>query len=209
VTDGAGGGVRTVTVIPVRSLEGAKSRLGGALDPEERRELVQRLLRRTVAAATGARGVDEVVVVSPDPDVLALAASLGATPLAQRTQGLNHALDEARATVPGDARLLVLPGDLPRVSSTSIEVLLAAASPAPSVALVADRHGRGTNALLLDPAGVIPFAFGGDSREAHASLARAAGATLVEPASELEVDLDTPDDLLLAEEIAPEVLGVG
>ena len=202
---------RTVVVVPVRSLEGAKSRLGGALDPEERRELVQRLLRRTVEAARAASGIDEVVVVSPDADVLALASSLGATALAQQTQGLNHALDEARAAVVerGEARIIVLPGDLPRISSAAIDALLAAASPAPSVVLVTDRHGRGTNALLLDPAGVIPFAFGGDSREAHASLARAAGAALVEPESELEVDLDTPDDLLLAEEIAPEVLGVG
>jgi 2-phospho-L-lactate guanylyltransferase len=198
----------TVAVIPVRSLEGAKSRLGEALDAEERRELVERLLRRTVEAALAAPSVDGVVVVSPDAEVLALASSLGAGTVAQASQGLNQALVEARAAVPERARLLVLPGDLPRVAPDVLETLLADAPPAPSVVLVTDRHGRGTNALVLDPAGVIPFAFGGDSREAHACLARAAGATLREPESELRIDLDTPDDLLLAESIAPEVLGV-
>lgn len=198
----------TIAVIPVRSLEGAKSRLGEALDAEERRELVERLLRRTVAAALGSPGIDAVVVVSPDAEVLALAGSLGARPLTQASQGLNHALEEARSTLPDDARLLVLPGDLPRISVAALGALLDGAPPAPSVVLVTDRHGRGTNALLLDPASVIPFAFGGDSREAHACLARAAEATLVEPESDLRIDLDTPDDLLLAESIAPEVLGV-
>ena len=57
----------TVAVIPVRSLEGAKSRLGEVLDPEERRALVERLLRRTLAATTGAASIDETIVVSPIP----------------------------------------------------------------------------------------------------------------------------------------------
>jgi 2-phospho-L-lactate/phosphoenolpyruvate guanylyltransferase len=200
---------RTIAVIPVRSLEGAKSRLGEALDPEERRALVERLLRRAVEAATHATAIHEVIVVSPDPEVLALATTLGATGLAQGTQGLNQALDEARARVPSDARLLILPGDLPQVSAAALDALLAESPGPPSVVLVTDRHGRGTNALVLDPAGIIPFAFGGDSREAHACLARAAEARLLEPESELQIDLDTPDDLLLAESIAPEVLGVG
>src|SRR5262245_14961889 len=201
----------TVAVVPVRSLEGAKSRLGEALDAEERRALVERLLGRTVQAAQGVVGIVDVLVVSPDAEVLALAASLGASTLAQHTQGLNQALEEARASLPGDRRLLVLPGDLPRVTAATIDELLAAAdaAPAPSVVLVTDRHERGTNALVLDPPDVIAFAFGGDSREAHACLARAAEARLVEPDSELRIDLDTPDDLLLAESIAPEVLGVG
>lgn len=201
----------TVAVIPVRSLEGAKSRLGEALDAEERRALVERLLRRTIEAAHESPGVDQVVVISPDPDVVALASSLGATAVRQQSQGLNQALEEARSDLAEDARLVVLPGDLPRVTSAAIDELLAAAGSAglPAVVLVTDRHGRGTNALVLDPARIIPFAFGGDSREAHACLARAADARLVEPESELRVDLDTPEDLLLAERIAPEVLGVG
>lgn len=203
-------GRRTVAVIPVRSLEGAKSRLGEALDPEERHALVERLLRRTIDAAVRAPGIDAVVVVSHDPAALALAETHGARGHEQRSQGLNHGLEEARAKLdPGD-RLVVLPGDLPAADADAVAHLLAAsdAAGAPSVVLVADRHGRGTNALVLDPATVIPFAFGGDSRDAHGSLARDAGARLVEPESPLALDVDTPEDLLLAEALAPEVRGV-
>ncbi len=203
---------RTAVVIPVRALEGAKSRLGAVLDAEERRELVELLLCRTVSAARATAGVDLVAVISPDPDALAAAADAGAEPIAQRSSGLNPGLAEARSTLAGRAdRLLVLPADLPCVAAAEIGQLLAAADAASRdghsvVALAPDRHGRGTNALVLDPPGIIEPAFGGDSRDAHARLARAAGARYVEADGILELDLDTPDDLLLVEATRPEAL---
>ncbi|HEY6057313.1 MAG TPA: hypothetical protein VIV06_04735, partial [Candidatus Limnocylindrales bacterium] len=65
-----------------------------------------------------------------------------------------------------------------------------------SVVLVPDRHGRGTNLLILQPPGVIPFAFGGDSRIAHRHLALDAGASYVEREGPLTMDVDTPADLI-------------
>ena len=201
-------------LIPVRSLEGAKSRLGAVLDAEERRELVERLLRRTVAAALTTPGAGRVVVVSPDADVLDLAAAAGAEGLRQTTSGLNQGLVEAREVLlaEGIARLLVVPGDLPAVTPDALAALLRAADNAtsPVVVLAPDRHGRGTNALLLDPPGVIEPDFGGDSRFAHKRLASLEGAAYREVFDDaLALDLDTPDDLLLAEAIRPEVLRAG
>ncbi len=197
-------------VIPVRSLEGAKSRLGAVLDAEERRDLVERLLRRCVDAALATPGVAEVIVVSPDEDVLSLARDAGARPVLQRSRGLNPALHEARASAPGAARLLILPGDLPALSPAAITALLTAGDTAgaPSVVLAPDRHGRGTNALLLDPPDAIDPAFGGDSRAAHAWLASSADIAFVEVPGDLALDIDTPEDLLLAEAMQPEALGV-
>ncbi len=65
-----------------------------------------------------------------------------------------------------------------------------------SAGVVPDRHGSGTNALLLDPPGAIEPAFGPGSRERHLELAEAAGVrgVLVELPS-LALDLDTADDL--------------
>jgi 2-phospho-L-lactate guanylyltransferase len=193
----------TVVVIPVRAFEDAKSRLGAVLDPEERRDLVERLLRRAVAAALATDGVGEVVVVSPDRDVLAVAEAAGARAVEQRSRGLNPALQEARGTIDAD-RLLVLPADLPGVSARALTAILSAgdAAGSPSVVLAPDRHGRGTNALLLDPPDVIDPAFGVSSRAGHAWLASSADAPLVEVADVLALDVDTPDDLLLAEAAA-------
>ena len=195
--------------IPVRSFEGAKSRLGAVLDAEERRELVELLLHRTIAAALAARGVGEVLVVSPDPDVLRVAEAAGARPVEQRSRGLNPALHEAREAATG-ARLLILPADIPAVAATAIEHVLEVgdATGRPSVVLVPDRHGRGTNALLLDPPDVIDPEFGGDSRTGHAWLASSADAAYTEVRDVLGLDVDTPEDLLLAEAAAPEALHV-
>jgi 2-phospho-L-lactate guanylyltransferase len=199
-----------VAIVPLRALDGAKSRLGGVLDAEERQDLVTDLLRRTIAAAGDAPAVDEVVVVSPDPAVLAVARAGGAVGLEQHGSGLNGALEEARdqAIERGAYAILVVPADLPAISAAAIASFIEATLPdrPPVVGLVTDRHERGTNALLLAPPDVIAFAFGGDSRVAHAARARAAGARYVEVGGVLALDIDTPDDLLHVESADPAAL---
>ena len=198
---------RLVAVIPVRSLEGAKSRLGGALDAEERQDLVRLLLERTIAAASLVPQIASILVVSPDPAILELADQAGAEPLRQQGEGLNEGLEQAvvHAIAGGATAILVLAADLPSVSDTSIgEIVETAAAAATArraiVVVVPDRHGRGTNALLLSPPGAIRFAFGTDSRVAHEAAARAVDALSLEVDGPLSLDLDLPEDLTLAEE---------
>ena len=110
----------------------------------------------------------------------------------------------------GADAILVLPIDLPFVSTDALDAVIdALPAGGPAVVLVADRHGTGTNALVLRPPDVIEFAFGPGSRGAHADLATAAGVPYVELESPLSFDLDTPDDLVLVETVDPERLGVG
>jgi len=198
---------RVVAIVPVGALEGAKSRLGGTLDAEERRDLVGRMLERTVRAALTTPGIDETLVVSPDQEALGVASALGARTLLQRSQGLNRGLREARDdAVAGEATaVVVIPIDLPLVSTEALAGLiapLAAVVERPLVVLASDRHRRGTNALVVAPPDAIEFGFGGDSRSAHAACAAEAGARYVEVDGALSLDVDTPDDLLLVEALA-------
>lgn len=192
-----------VAIVPVGTLTGAKSRLGAVLDAEEREELALRLARTTIAAVVAAERIAETIVVTPDDDVRALAETLGARPIRQRSSGLNRGIDAARdeAVASGAAAILIVPIDLPEVTPGAIDRVAATLDDPrrPLVAIVPDRHGRGTNALLIAPPDAIEPCFGGDSRAAHAAAARAAGALLVELDGPLAMDLDTPDDLLLAE----------
>jgi 2-phospho-L-lactate guanylyltransferase len=190
-------------------LEDAKSRLGRALDAEERQDLAERLVHRTVTAAMRVEGLSDVLVVSPDREVIQAAAELGARTLRQRSDGLNAGLVAGRDDVVagGADALLVLPIDLAFVSAETVaDVLAALTEPdAPAVVvLVTDRHGTGTNVLGLRPPGVIDFQFGPDSRRAHRASAEALGATYVEVDGPLVFDIDTPADLVLVESIDPE-----
>ncbi|MEO8438426.1 MAG: 2-phospho-L-lactate guanylyltransferase [Chloroflexota bacterium] len=211
--------LRVAAIIPVGTLEGAKTRLGGTLDAEERHDLVEDLLARTVVTALAVDRLDDVLVVSPDREVLAKAAELGARTLRQRSRGLNAGLSEARADVVagGADAILVLPIDLPFVTAEAVGAVLAPlmAPTAPAtelparVVLVTDRHGTGTNALGLRPPTVIDFAFGSGSRRSHCTAAEIAGAELIEVEGPLSVDLDTPDDLVFVQSKEAERLGVG
>jgi 2-phospho-L-lactate guanylyltransferase len=210
---------RIAAIIPVGTLEGAKTRLGEMLDAEERRDLVEGLLARTVVAVLDVPSLGDVLVVSPDREVLRRASALGARTIRQGSDGLNAGLREARADVVagGATAILVIPIDLPLVTTEAIEAAVAPlASPAdhgaPTVVLVPDRHGTGTNALGLRPPEVIDFAFGRGSRQAHIAAATTAGATLVELDGPLAIDLDTADDLVFVESTADarsRGLGVG
>lgn len=196
-----------VALVPVRSLSGAKTRLGEPLDAEERTELIRAMLRRTVHEARAAAGLDAVMVVSMDGELLAEARAMGASSFLQDREGLNEGLDEARLAVgTGATALMVLPVDLPGVSAAALDALVTAAELArrtaperPAVIVVPDRHGTGTNALLLVPPDAIPFRFGEGSRAAHAAAARSAGASYVELDGPLDFDVDTPADLLEAD----------
>ena len=201
---------RTWALVPIRGLETAKTRLGEDLDPEERIELVTNLLRRTLEATRDARRIAGTVVVTMDPDAAGIAKELRAIGLVERAPGLNAAIEAARSVSVARraTAVLVLPADLPSVSAASIDELIEdaasafAAEAGPSQGLAAavpDRHGLGTNALLLSPPGAIDPAFGEASRAAHAARAAAAGVRWLELDSPLSLDLDTPADLLAAE----------
>jgi len=196
---------RTWALVPIRGLESAKTRLGEDLDAEERVELVTGLLRRTLIATRDARRVTGTIVVTMDPEAAGIARDLRAVGLVERAPGLNQAIEAARsvAAARGATAVLVLPADLPSVSAAAVDELLEAAAGAadrrPLVAMVPDRHGAGTNALLVSPPDAIDPAFGERSHAAHVARAAAAGAALAELDGPLSLDVDTPADLVEAE----------
>ena len=194
MTEGGGGGV--YTVVPVKDLRGTKSRLAPVLDPAARAGLTLYMMGRVVTRALEA-GVDAVGVVSPDPIVLDEALKRGATPLVQKSRGLNPALEQGRlwATQNGASALLVLPADLPLIEPEDVLAVLAGAASSP-VVVVPDGARSGTNALLLRPPDALPFLFGPESFEAHLRAAddREVEAYVCEN-GHLSFDRDTAGDL--------------
>ena len=184
-------------VVPVKDLRGTKSRLAPVLDPGARAGLTLYMMGRVVGAIREA-GVGDVCVVSPDRMVLEEAKRRGATPLLQESRGLNPALEEGRRRMLGlgAPALLVLPADLPLLDAEDVLAVLQEAGEEPSVVIAPDGSRSGTNALLIQPPDVLPFAFGAGSFEAHVGAARRRGLDVnVCERSHLAFDLDTAGDL--------------
>jgi 2-phospho-L-lactate guanylyltransferase len=137
------------------------------------------------------------MAVTSDADAEGIAAAYGALLLSDPGGGHNGAAREGirYALERGFERAFLVPGDCPALDPTEVDALLARSAPERSVLVVPDRHGTGTNALVLSPPDALEPAFGPGSRERHVELAASTGTPCeVADASTLALDVDMPDD---------------
>jgi 2-phospho-L-lactate guanylyltransferase len=188
-------------IVPVKPLRSGKSRLSGMLSEDERAHLNEVLLERTLTTLAELKEVEQVLVVSRDTHALTIARNHGARTVREDGQpGLNTALTRATviAKIYATRGVLVLPADLPFLARDDILALLERATNPPVIVIAPDRHGKGTNALLMSPAGLIEYDFGGDSFARHCKRAKKVGAKLeIVELPSLGLDLDLPEDLEL------------
>jgi 2-phospho-L-lactate guanylyltransferase len=191
--------VRTTAVLPVKSFARAKQRLGDAVGGEEREQLAAAMVGDVLEALTAVPQIEGVVVVTAEPLAARAAESAGAAVVEDpeeigQSAAVERGIDVAVAR--GAERALLVPGDCPAVDPDEVARLLARTAGDRSVVIVPDRHGSGTNALLLTPPCAVAPSFGAGSFARHAALARAAGAIVkVCDLPSLGLDVDTPDDL--------------
>jgi 2-phospho-L-lactate guanylyltransferase len=184
----------------MKSLANAKQRLGQALERGSRRTLVQAMFSDVLGALRRTEGIDGIAVVTDDVVAESLARGDRVAVLPDgRENGQSHAT-EVGISYAGEHdfdRVLLIPGDTPLVSPVELEELLARCDrDGISVGIVPDRHGTGTNALLITPPDLFAPSFGPESLDRHVGLARAASLVArVEHVPSLALDIDTPADL--------------
>src|SRR5512133_846548 len=186
-------------IVPVKPLRRGKSRLAGVLSEDEREILNLSLIGHTLQVIQQVQGIEQVLVVSSDTAVLALAREQGAkTVLEDGHPGLNTALHRATmvAQMFSAQGVLILPSDLPLLAPEDLQEMIQQASDPPVVVIAPDRRKQGTNALLIKPTGLISYQFGEDSFSKHCSQAEKFNLNLKIVISEsLGLDLDFPEDL--------------
>ena len=157
------------------------------------------MVEDVLEAVPRARQVERTIVVTGDPSAQELAAECGAEVVPDPADAghVQAALAGiARAEVDGAECVVLLPGDCPLLDPRELDAILTGV-PAPYVGIVPDRHGSGTNALVLNPPSAIVPAFGEGSRARHVELARQAGIAYgIEEVPTLALDLDTPADVI-------------
>jgi 2-phospho-L-lactate guanylyltransferase len=194
-----------VAVIPIRSFSDGKSRLADYLHTGSRERLVREMFEHVLSTVQESRAVSRIVVVSPDPAVLAAAdllepAVIGVVQPLDRP-GLNAAVSLGRdAAIDLKASaMLVLFGDLPVLEPDDVRSLVRRDAP---LVVATDRHGTGTNALMLRlgsaAANQFTFRYGPNSRHDHLNEADRRGLDAVTAISAgTAFDLDTLDDIEL------------
>ena len=191
---------RVQPVVPVKSLRTAKSRLSSVLSDSERSDLVLKMLRSVLRSLQRVESLAPPLVVTCDAEVERVARASGADVLLEpSSSGLNAAIYLAlrHLEASGCETLLYLPADIPQVTSSEIEELLATHSlNRPAVTLVPSSDGTGTNALLVSPPDAMSFHFGPRSFSAHCREASAKGLTCrVVRLEGIARDVDRPEDL--------------
>jgi 2-phospho-L-lactate guanylyltransferase len=199
--------MRTAAILPVKRFARAKQRLGASVADPLREDLARAMVGDVLVALRETASIERTILVTSEDSVSAAARRLGALVVedsAEESQSAAVTLGVERALAESFQRVLCIPGDCPALDPAELDALLNAADPAntgaaidePAVVIVPDRHGTGTNGLLLTPPDAIAPSFGPDSRERHLELARAAGAVCrIERPSSLLLDIDTSADL--------------
>jgi 2-phospho-L-lactate/phosphoenolpyruvate guanylyltransferase len=192
--------MRTAAVLPVKRFALAKQRLGATVADPVRLALARAMVADVLSALGACPEIGQVILVTSEDSVARAGACADAIVLCDAIEngqseavmaGIERALGEQME------RVLCVPGDCPALDPTELSGLLGTErSPGPGVVIVPDRHGTGTNGLLLSPPAVIAPSFGPGSCARHQELADRAGASCrLEHLPSLMLDVDTGEDL--------------
>jgi|HubBroStandDraft_3_1064219.scaffolds.fasta_scaffold26582_2 2-phospho-L-lactate guanylyltransferase len=227
--------MRTAAILPVKRFPLAKQRLGESVAESLRASLARAMVGDVLSSLRECPAIDTTIVVTCEPSVASAARYIDAVVVedtAEEGQSAAASLGLAHALREGFERALCVPGDCPTLDPHELLELLVAATPdgsldlsvvAPEharvgakseiaaqaeIVIVPDRHGKGTNGLLLCPPDALSPSFGPDSRARHERLATESGVKwrIAQPAS-LLLDIDTGEDLaVLRERVAGELV---
>jgi 2-phospho-L-lactate guanylyltransferase len=209
--------MRTAAILPVKRFTDAKQRLRASVADAFRAELARAMVDDVLLALGETVAIAQTIVVTGESSAAHAAREHGAIVTwdgGERGQSAAVMLGVKRAAAEHFERVLCIPGDCPALDPGELDGLLEANAPRgtreasgrASVVIVPDRHGTGTNGLLLAPPDAIEPSFGPGSFRRHRALALAAGAPCeVRRPPSLLLDIDTGEDLaVLRERLAGE-----
>ena len=185
-------------IVPIKPLRRGKSRLSQVLSEEEREILNQTLLIHTLQILSSVAEIDENVMVSYDPAALSLARDFGFRTIQENKHTtINKALRKGTLAAKAfkASCVLIIPADLPFLSIEAVRELISRSKAPPEIIIAPDRKKDGTNALLVNPLGVLDYDFGEWSFKKHIEQAeRKKIRTDIFIHDNFSFDLDNPED---------------
>ena len=188
-------------IIPIKPLRRGKSRLSSVLTEQERENLNHNLLTRSIICLKQVKEIDQIVVVSHDPAALSISREYGVRTIQEnRNTNINNALRKATqaAKAFNASRVLIIPADLPFMMPDDLTDLISKSKSAPEIIINPDRKMYGTNALFINPPGILDYDFGQWSFKKHIEQAERKKIKVeIYNNERLGFDLDLPEDLVL------------
>jgi 2-phospho-L-lactate/phosphoenolpyruvate guanylyltransferase len=180
-------------IIPVSKFSKAKTRLSPTLTFNERENLLKAMLTDVIKNIVDL--VDNVVVISPDKDVLEFVQRLGVIPLKEKQiEDLNKALTQAIEYCSKFCeKVLIIPSDVPLIQKNHVKEILDKGKNFDIV--IAPSKGGGTNAILFSPKN-IDMKFGVYSFFEHIKQAKIKEISYdIYDSFYLSLDVNTAEDL--------------
>ena len=190
--------MRGILFIPVKNLANAKQRLASMLNQAQRAQLAEAMLRDVMTAAVGVQSCLDVALVTGDAKAKALAGKFRFRVIEDtRNESETAAIEMATkwSEQHGYDTTIVVPGDIPMITSHELQRVLSVA-PLEGAVLVPAYDRRGSNCILRRPASIIPLRFGNDSFLPHCAAMRKPGKQLVIlEMPGIGLDIDNPPEL--------------
>lgn len=190
---------RVWAIVPAKRFGEAKMRLAAILTRAERARLARAMLHDVMSALHGARRLAGILVVTGDPSVANLVRPFGAHVINDVVEsGLNDAVREGLRALAKeqDAGAIIIPGDVPFVTSAEVDAVLGTMEQHAIVLTPALQDG-GTNCLAMRWPDAIEPCYGNDSFMRHQAAARHAGIDYgICRLDGLGRDIDRPEDLV-------------
>lgn len=190
--------MKTAVIIPVKYLSDSKKRLADVLNLEQRSSLTEMMLLDVLEAVIGSKSTSQIVIVSPDENVLKIGRDAGATVLKeQQCNGVNEAVALASEYCirKAEQSTLVLPADIPLLRPENIDDIVELGK-RHNVVITPSRQEDGTNALLRRPPDILKTFYDNDSYRNHLLEAEKLKIpTAKYLATEVTLDLDSSEDV--------------
>ncbi|WP_455645881.1 2-phospho-L-lactate guanylyltransferase [Methanosphaera sp.] len=187
---------KLITIIPVSSFNNSKTRLSPFLTEDERKQLLQSMLKDIVEGIK--EEVSEIIIISKDPEVLSYAKTLEISTLLEEKHErdhLNNAIIDAIKYVKEnyeDAKILILPSDIPLIEKKNIDYL----ENNNNDFIISPSKGGGTNLLYINNQYDYKPLFGEFSFFKHVTEAKNKKMNInIYDSFYVSIDINTPQDL--------------
>ena len=191
-------------LVPVKVLGDAKQRLDAALGAD-RRGITLAMLNDVLRAVAAGSRVEQIAVVTADPDVASVAVGYGAVVIDEiEALGMNAAIklgvEQVRQL--SGREVVVLPADIPLLTGAELDRLMQlleaeqGAGGNSVVGITASADSRGTNLLCLETDRDFATCYGPNSYSLHLEKALQSGCRPVTlQSSAVSLDVDNHADL--------------